>query len=175
MNTVKAEVVLVQLNGQVVGPFPVKRLYELKGFNAQTLVSYPGTGKWASAWRVLNLKTYAPPVANSEASDTFGNSPNFSKFGPAPLQIQFMLTPTSTVSPKEEAWVDRWFRRLAVFNGILAIGAVSAWFYFPLRAPASIRHPAFVKMTPRAVSKPVVRRSLPVRVPAKAVPFKKHR
>ncbi len=110
---------MVHLDGKVVGPWPVKDLRQLRGFTVQTLVSYPDSGKWAPAFRVFNMNSYEPPVA--AAAETYKR------------MLDWTPPPTTTVAafdwkaPPFEAWSDRWFRRLAIFNTLLVIAAFAAW------------------------------------------------
>src|SRR5947209_5476504 len=117
------DVVLVQLSKRVQMPFRVRDLCRLKGFTPQTLVSYPGTDKWAAAFRVLNLRTYEPPMAmatsmNSIMIDVNAAPPAFFDW-------------KATDSPPE--WTDRWFKRLFLFNLFLALLGLSMWSYKPSR------------------------------------------
>ncbi len=122
----RTDTVLVHLQGKVVGPWPVKDLGRLKGFTMQTLVSYPKSGRWAPASSVLNLNSNDPPLANPFQ----------------PFQGILDRTPPSSAAvfdwkaaANSQGWSDRWFRRLAIFNILLVIGAFGAWSYPPMRIP----------------------------------------
>jgi hypothetical protein len=119
------EVVMVQLREGVIGPFPVRQLHRLSGFTPQTYVSFPGTDKWAPAFRVLSLNSYEPPIAGLDSV----YEPMMAKG--IPKQVVFDWKAKGSAL----GWVDRWFRRLAIFNTILAAAAYAAWSYPPIRVP----------------------------------------
>lgn len=116
---------MVQLKGGVVGPFPVKQLRRLNGFTPQTFVSFPGSDKWAPAYRVLSLNSYEPPMA---AGPSF-YEPMLENTNSKPLVFDWKAKGSTL------GWVDRWFQRLAIFNAVLAVAAYAAWSYPPVRAP----------------------------------------
>jgi hypothetical protein len=129
MRTIGEVSVLVQLRGQVIGPFSVKQLRRLGGFTGQTLVSYPGTEKWAPAFRVLNINSYEPPVAGVS--------------GVSERWVDWIAPSVPAASPVFDwkakripgEWVDRWFSRLVLLNVVLAMAAFAAWSYPPVRTP----------------------------------------
>ncbi len=56
----------VNMDGQVVGPYPLHNLRRLPGFTLQTPVQLEGTNEWNPAFQVLDLKAYfANPVRTS--------------------------------------------------------------------------------------------------------------
>src|SRR5258706_2493092 len=127
MRTSPEDDVLVQLNGRVHGPYPVKSLRNMIGFNGHCLVSYPGSDKWAPAFRVLaNIQSYEPPMAYTPA--TREPIPDWT----APAQSPAFDWKADRIPG---AKVNRWLKRMAVFNLLLAIGAYSGWSFSPLRIP----------------------------------------
>jgi hypothetical protein len=120
--------VLVQLDGHVMGPWPVSRLTELKGFNGKTFISFPGSEKWAPAFRVLKGFSFDAPLTMGSDNDSSIGHGMLPTLGiqsimnePTPSRVMdFVAAPLSS-------WVDRWFRRLALFNLLLAVAGYVVW------------------------------------------------
>lgn len=129
MSTITTECVLVRLQGQVMGPYSVTQLRRLKGFTGQTLVSYPGSDKWAPAFRVLNMNAYEPPIAGAS-----GIGERWIEWSPPTLQAASPVFDWKAKHIPGE-WVDRWLSRVLIFNVFLAVAAFGAWSYPPVRIP----------------------------------------
>jgi hypothetical protein len=127
MNAKKNESVLVQLGRKIVGPVPVHQLSQLKGFSSQALVSFPGSEKWAPAYRVLKMNLYEPPVARYSGDYQPRLSWQGETYPPnIPMPIQYIEGPVGSAL-KNEAWVDKWFWRMAIFHLVLVMSAFIAW------------------------------------------------
>src|SRR5579872_6893289 len=136
MNTLWRERVLVQLRGNVLGPIPVSDLRRLSGFTSQTMISFPGSEKWAPAFRVLNQQIFADcPLEISPLEDSRPPSMNAFPDIFAPHTPKRMKISDFTATDGGRTVTDRWFRRLAIVNLMLALAVFSAWSYLPLRTP----------------------------------------
>ncbi len=128
MITLQEEFVLVQLNGKVQGPFAVKTLRHMRGFHGHCLVSYPGSDKWAPAYRVLaTIQTYEPPMAYTP--DT---SEPLIEWTPPTTAVSYFDWKADRIPG---AWVDRWLKRIICLHVLLAIGAFAAWSFPAVRLP----------------------------------------
>lgn len=123
--------VFVQLQGKVIGPWPVKQLPQLKGFTLKTFISYPGSEKWAPAYRVLKTNTDLGHVPLSIGPGS--NQASESRWDP--FDRPFFDWCAKNTRSTQESWVDRSFRRLFFLNTFLAIGIYAVWSYAPCRKP----------------------------------------
>jgi hypothetical protein len=132
MRIYERERILAQLNGKVIGPLPIFEMRRLKGFTVQTLVSYPGSDKWAPAFRALNLNVYEPRVA---VSANFYDQKM--AWGAMPVRLEDRTVPrvihgrVASDAKPSAGWVDLWFRRLMIFNGVLILSAWVGWDHLP--------------------------------------------
>ena len=142
MNAKTIDKVLVRIDGKVLGPFPVTDLLKIKGFTPQTLVSFPGSEKWATAWRALKINVYAPPAVTSPGGyQDDGEWKKLIHLEERPLHIQYVQGYVSEPPvKKEEAWVDEWLIRLGVWNIRVGLALLVLGLCLPAR---KLHHQAF--------------------------------
>jgi hypothetical protein len=121
------DAVMIQLRGKVMGPVPICKLHEVVGFTPRTLISYPERmDKWAPAFLVLNLKENSVGQYMLPAS---GSGGSLSHALPSIFDLKKSLAPRvyDWVAPKRPpTWVDRWFRKMLLWNLLLASIAYAA-------------------------------------------------
>ena len=145
MNISGGELVLVRLRNEVIGPILVNRLHEVKGFTPQTFVSFPGSGKWAPAFRILNIRApHAPLVItpNLTGEASWVVVPQFSQARKALTSRVF----EGPIGPATRGWVDRCLRRLVVAHTLIAIAILSAWSYKPMQMAMTDRWHSEISM-----------------------------
>lgn len=136
MNSLWNERVLVQLRGNVLGPFPVSDLRRLSGFTPRTLISFAGSEKWAPAFRILGEKILFDGPLNI-SPDKEGPLPPIDAFSSvffAPKDSARARISDFVAPDIRQGLADRWFRRLVFFNFVLGLAIYAAWSCPPLQA-----------------------------------------
>ncbi len=148
MRTIQNDIVLVQIPGHSARRFRVSELPRISGFTRNTLVSYPDSGKWAPAYRVLKLPAYEPPM--------FDSTPLLKIDLNTPLPAFFDYI--AHVTPLRR--IDRWVKHLLHFQMLLVFGGIAWISYTSFRTPVPPAASAPIPVTepappPASVSTPI--------------------